>query len=191
MITIIKPSTALIIFCNVLIFMLCQILLFWYVISKAVENIIIDKSSIVRDIISNSTVLQHQLTNYIKSTEYSIIYNQSIIDKSKRNEFNINLTFQWMMSPFILVISVLSLAILYTMYVHMYSTNNTLKLDRTDILVLTTVFLSFLTEIIVIYVLIMRYVYISDMEIIIFIINSKMINSVNFLPTYSPSIDFG
>jgi hypothetical protein len=186
MIDFIKPSTILVIFCNVLIFMFMQILLFWYVISKEIENIIIDKSSIAHEIIKNSTKLNNQLNTYLDSKEYALIYNQSLIDKEKRIAFNINLTWTWMFTPFLFVISILTIGILYTIYIHRYTSNNTMKLDKTDLIIIGMVFLSFLTEIIVIFVLIIKYVYISDMEIIIFLINySSGIIGLE-LPTYSP-----
>lgn len=172
----IKPSTVLIIFCNVLIFMFFQIFLFWFVISKAVENIIIDKTSMVYDIIKNSTTLEQQLNSFINSSDYSTIYNKSIIDSKQRNEYNTQLTWQWMTFPFLVVIIIITIGLFYTAYVHKCTRNNGLKLDKTDIIILGMIFLSFLTEIIVIFVLIMRYVYVSDMEVIKFFINSGIIN---------------
>jgi ATP-dependent Zn protease len=172
----IKPSTILIIFCNVLIFMFMQILLFWYVISKAIENIIIDKSSMISNIIKNSTILQEQLNNYINSDTYIQIYNKSLISNKIREDFNIQLTWQWMLFPFLIVIIIISLGLLFALYAHRCTRDNTLKLDKTDIIILGMVFLSFLTEIIVIFVLIMRYVYVSDMEIIKFFMNSGIID---------------
>jgi hypothetical protein len=183
---IIKPSTILVVFCNVLIFMLMEILLFWYVISKAIEDIIVDKTSIVYGIINNSTRLRTQFNKYVQSEEYAVIYNQSLVDGTERTNFNVNLTWEWMLSPFLIVIIMLFLGLFYTIYVHRCSTDNTLKLDKTDFIILAMVFLSFLTEIIVIFVLIMRYVYISDMEIIIFFMNFAL---GNFIPTDLP-IDF-
>ncbi len=188
MIDIIKPSTILIIFSNVLIFMFMQILLFWYIISKAVENIIIDKSSIIGNIVKNSTRLQVKLNEYIQTDDYQIIYNQSLIDKQQRTEYNMKLTWQWMLIPFLLVIIILIIGILYTIYVHRYTSYNTLKLDQTDLILLVTVVLSFLTETIFIFVLVIRYVYISDMDIIIFFINSDIGKGIitEYIPTYSP-----
>ncbi len=191
---IIKPFTILVIFSNVLSFMFMQTLLFWYVISKAIENIIIDKSYVVREIVRNSTQLRSKLNDYVQSEDYKFIYNQSLFDKQLRTEYNINLTWQWMFAPFLIVIVMLGLGIIYTIYIHRYTRYNTLKLDKTDLIILTMVFLSFLTEIIFIFVLIMRYVYISDMDVIIFFINSDLINSkilpIQNLPTLSPSITF-
>lgn len=193
MIGVIKPSTILVIFCNVLIFMLMQILLFWYVISKAVENIIVDKSAILRDIIKNSTAVRTRLHEYINSIEYQTIYNQSLIDKQTRTEFNMDLTWKWMMTPFLIVITILCIGSLYSIYIHRYTQYNTLKLDKTDLIVLATVFLSFLTEIIFIFVLVMRYIYVSNIDIIIFLANSKFNTYVPytfppFISTYVPSI---
>lgn len=173
----IKPSTILVIFCNVFIFMLCQILLFWFVISREIENIIVDKSSIVYELIKNSTILQKQLNDYITSEGYQIIYNKSLIDKAKRLEYNLELTWQWMLIPFSIVIGIICFGVLYAAYVHRFTRNNTLKMDKTDIIILAMVFLSFLTEIIIIFVLIVRFVYVSDMDIIIFM--------GNFIPIYS------
>jgi len=171
MTNLIKPSTILIIFCNVLIFMVAEILLFWYVISDAIENIISEKSSIVKEIIKNSTVLQEQINTYTQSPTYLQIYNQSIIDKEQRITYNINLTWQWMLIPFLFVIGVITVGILYTLYIHNYTSNNSLKLDKTDGILLTLMILSFLTEIIFIFVLVTRYEYISDLDIIIFLMN--------------------
>lgn len=185
----VKPITILVVFCNVLIFMFMQVLLFWYVISKAVENIIIDKSSVIRDIIRNSTVIQLRLNNYIQSEEYQTIYNQSIIDQIDRTNFNIALTWRWMIIPFLIVIIILIVGLIYTFYVQKCTRYNNLKLDQTDLLILATVFLSFLTEIIFIFVLVMRYVYISDMEMIIFFMNSKIgayLFQQTQLPTFAP-----
>lgn len=165
--------------------MMSQILIFWYVISKAVENIIIDKSSIIREIFQNSTLLQTQLYGYLNSEEYQKIYNQSMIDKNERTQFNINLTWQWMLIPFLIVIVLLVLGILYAMYVHRYTSNNTLKLDRTDIIILLLLFLCFLTELIFIFTLVMRYVYVSDMDMVVFLMTSGVINFIQ-LPTLSP-----
>jgi hypothetical protein len=89
-----------------------------------------------------------------------------------------------MLIPFLIVIIILSLGILYTCYVHRYTNNNILKLDKTDILILMMVFMSFLTEIIFIFVLVMRYVYVSDMDMIIFFMTSGIGNML--IPTYSP-----
>jgi len=187
---IIKPSTILVVFFNVLIFMFMEVLLFWYVISKAIENIIIDKSSIVRDIISNSTSLQNQLDTYVNSQQYAVIYNQSLVDAQERTDFNISLTWQWMTAPFSVVIGILVGGLIYTAYIHLYTSNNTLKLDRTDLLVLSLVMLAFLTEIIFIFVLVIRYQYVSDMQVIIFMMNSDLVNFGTFLPTFSPSLSF-
>jgi hypothetical protein len=175
MIGIIKPSTVLLIFCNVLIFMFMQVLLFWFVISKAVENIIIDKSAIIKEIINNSTLIQQKFNNYIHSDEYLTVYNQSLIDKQSRTDFNMNLTWKWMLIPFLIIVTILVIGVIYTAYVHRYTQYNTLKLDKTDLIVLAMVFLSFLTEIIFIFVLVMRYVYVSDMDMVIFFMNSNFV----------------
>lgn len=194
MIDIIKPSTILTVFCNVLIFMFMQILLFWYVISRAVENVIIDKSTIIRDVVKSSTELQNRLDKYINSTDYQIIYNQSLIDGKARNDFNVDLTWKWMLIPFSVVIAIITIGVVYTFYVHHYTYYNTLKLDKTDVIILATVFLSFLTELVFIFVLIMRFVYVSDMDMVIFFINSGPAY-VPFtlppftLPTLPPSSD--
>jgi hypothetical protein len=158
-----------------------QTLLFWYVISREVEIIIIDKCSVLREIIKNSTFIQTKINDYVNSEEYQIIYNQSIIDKQKRHEFNVRLTWKWMIVPFSTVIVVLIFSTIYTIYVHKYTQYNTLKLDRTDLIILTTVFLSFLTEIIFIFVLVMRYVYVSDMDMVIFFMNSNFIMFPEFI----------
>jgi hypothetical protein len=165
--------------------MLMQILLFWYVISKAVEIIIIDKSLIVREIFQNSTLLQKQIKGFLNSESYSLIYNQSLIDQKQRNEYNVELTWQWMMIPFSVVIAVLSFGLIYSFYVHRYTSNNTLKLDRTDIIILLLLFLCFLTELIFIFTLVMRYVYVSDMDMVVFMMTSGIVNVLP-LPTFSP-----
>lgn len=170
MIDCIKPSTILLIFSNVLIFMMMQILLFWYVISKEIEKIITDKSSILKYIIQNSTVLLYKLNEYISSDEYLKVYNQSLSDAEERNKFNISLTWLWMFFPFTSVTIIIFIGIIYAIYIHRCTSKNTMKLDKTDMILLITVFLSFLTEILVIFILIIEYVYISDMDIIIFFI---------------------
>jgi len=173
MIDIIKPSTILTVFSNVYIFMYMQLLLFWYKISKTVENILVDKAQIVKDIIQNSKILKTKLNTYVQSEEYQRIYNQSLIDKQARIEFNLKLTWQWMFIPFLIITIILIIGVIYAVYVHRYTQYNTLKLDKTDMINLATVFLGFLTETIFIFVLVMRYIYISDIDMIIFFINSE------------------
>jgi hypothetical protein len=194
MIDIIKPSTILVIFSNVIIFMFMQILLFWYVISKEIEHIIINKSSVVKEIIRNSTTLRTKLDLYVQSTEYQQIYKQSLIEKEERINFNMKLTWQWMLIPFLLVTMVLVLGIIYTVYIHRCTRYNTLKLDKTDYIILATVFFAFLTEIIFIFVLVMRYVYISDMDVVLFFINSKfgkeLLKELPSVSTFSPFSPF-
>lgn len=170
----IKPSTILIIFCNVLIFMFMQVLLFWYVISKAVEVIILDKSTTIKNIIKNSPRLQERLISYTQSNEYTNIKQLSSIDSNNRITYNIDLTWKWMLIPFLIIIIVIFLAIIYEIYLYKFTQYNNLKIDKTDLLVLITVFMSFFTEIIFIFVLVTRYIYISDMDMILFTLNSNI-----------------
>lgn len=142
----IKPSTILIIFCNVLIFMFMQVLLFWYVISKAVEVIILDKSTTIKNIIKNSPRLQERLISYTQSNEYTNIKQLSSIDSNNRITYNIDLTWKWMLIPFLIIIIVIFLAIIYEIYLYKFTQYNNLKIDKTDLLVLITVFMSFLLK---------------------------------------------
>lgn len=166
-----------------------QILLFWYIISKAVEGIIIDKTYILKEIFRNSTYVKIQLDNFVQGEEYIKIYNKSILDKDERYNFNTQLTWWWMISPFSVVIGTTFLGIIYTVYIHKYTHNNTLKLDKTDVIILFLLLLCFLTEIIFIFTLVLRYVYISDMDIIIFIMTSGILNLIQF-PTVVPDFTF-
>lgn len=188
----IRPSTLIIIFSNVLIFMLMQILLFWYVISREIENIIINKSILIKRIIMDSNIFYSKFNNFIQSEEYINIYNKSINDKKTRIDFNLNLTWEWMLPPFLIVICILIGGIIYAIHIHTkidQDNPNSLRIDKTDSIILTTVFFSFLTEIIIIFILIMRYVYISDMDIIIFFSNIfiPQLFPVSILSTYSPT----
>lgn len=159
--------------------MFMQTLIFWYVISKAVENIIIDKSIIIKEIINNSTVLTATLYNYTHSSEYIIAHNKSGHDASQRTEYNYNLTKHWMTVPFSIVVGILSVGTIYTIYIHCFTEFNNLKFDKAHVIILLLVFYAFLAEIAVIFILIMRYVYISDMEVIIFIANSGILDTNN------------
>ncbi len=185
---IVKPITILITFVNVLIFMLAQTMIFWYVVSRSIENIIIDKSSIARDIIHNTTILHLKLEEYIKTKEYLTIYNISLENNKIRTEFNVNLTIQWMLYPFMGTAIAILLGLLYTLYVHKVSKNKSLMIDSADIVVLGLVVVSFATEIAIIFILIMRFVYVSDIEIIIFVMS--MIKKLNYLDYISTNYTF-
>ena len=92
-----------------------------------------------------------------------------------RTEYNMNLTVQWMFIPFLVVIIINILGLLYTAYAHYYKKQE-LMIDKSDFIILCLVFLAFLTEIAIIFILVMRYVYVSDLDIIIFIMNNVSLN---------------
>ncbi len=140
----------------------------------------------------DSNIFYSKFNNFIQSEEYINIYNKSINDKKTRIDFNLNLTWEWMLPPFLIVICILIGGIIYAIHIHTkidQDNPNSLRIDKTDSIILTTVFFSFLTEIIIIFILIMRYVYISDMDIIIFFSNIfiPQLFPVSILSTYSPT----
>lgn len=174
----IKPSTILFISLTILIFMVMQILLFWFVLSKSLESIVIDKSHMISDMIANSTILKHRFEDYIKSEEYISMYNNSIRDSEKRYNTNVEVTWKWMFIPVLICVVIIFLSVVYTSYVHNKLDDDELKMDRTDVLNLTMVVFSFLIEVVIIYVLILRYIYISDIDVLLYFISFAKNNEI-------------
>jgi hypothetical protein len=93
--------------------MLMEILLFYYIISRLIENVIIDKSTFVKDLLDTNDDLKKVVRDYYNSTEYQRIKEKAVLDRELREIMNIQLTWDSMLAPFIVVISIIIMSVGY------------------------------------------------------------------------------
>lgn len=166
-----KLSAIIIAFSNILIFITLQTLLFWFIVSKSVENTIDDKTILINDIIIGVPELEQNLDLFIESEQYKYIVEKATGDKILRDEFNKELLLKWMTFPYSFVIIVLVISLLSELYFSFRGINKSHRFDRVDAMIMSTVFLAFVTELIFYYIVISRSRNIPDMDIIRILLN--------------------
>jgi len=173
----IYTNSLIIIFSNVLAYMLSEVVFFWEIASNNIEKLAIDKSTVLIQLAQQSPQLINTLNNYLNSTEYQVVKKQALLDSNNRYDYNLALILHWMMPPFIFIICLLILSILIELIWIK-------KFDKTDALIQSTVFLCFLTEVIFYYTVIYRSELISDMEVIQLLLNNTNLNINEYIYGY-------
>lgn len=201
-----------------------EILLFYYIISRLIENVIIDKSTFVKDLLDTNDDLKKIVRDYYNSSEYQKIKEKATLDRQLRETMNIQLTWDSMLAPFIIVMSIIIMSVGYeivltcvlkkpmgdqiTIHVdhdpegaviieringseqksedmdlgsdqgsNQSSSSNVgpvypiKRMDRIDFFILLTVLVAFFSEVIFYLVVISRMIYVSDTDILIYLVN--------------------
>jgi len=182
-----KTSSAIIIFTNVLSFMTMQTIFFWFIVSRSIDKIVLDKSILIKSIAKDNYEFDYQIRKYLNTTEFKNDYNQGLAESILRQEYNINLLWNWMTLPFSVIIGFLILNII----VELAQTDRSKKFDKIDFLILLSVFTAFLSEVVFYFVIINRSRIILDTDLFIFMVKNydffKLLGFEFELPTFGPN----
>jgi hypothetical protein len=192
----IRPATAIIIFSNTLAFMSMQTLFFWFILSKTVENTVIDKITLIEGLTRSVPEFENQLISFLNSENYQNITIRATEQYNLRTSNNIELAWTWMTPPFAVIIGFLVLSLITELYLTILEFRKLIpksgeRFDRIDLLILCSVFFAFSTETIFYFTVMHRSRAITDMDILQIIINSVNFNiqdiiAEEFPTTFSP-----
>jgi hypothetical protein len=159
---VLDPSNLIIMFSNILAFMIMQSLFFWYIVSKSVENVVDEKTGLLVGLGNNIPQFKKILLDYIVDSERTqFILEKASSDSIKRRSYNLDLMWTWIGPPFITILSFLFLSFMVLLIFH-----KRFKFTYKDFYLLCTVFLAFLTEILFYFTVISRSRILGDMEIV-------------------------
>ncbi len=161
--------TLIIIFTNVLTFMTIQTAFFWYIASNNIENIIDKKSHLIIEFKELFPEITDNINTFANSSDFQDIKRSANESFYLRQENNKRLLYNYMIPPFTMIICMLSLV---TAIERFYIK----KFDKIDGLILSTVFMCFLTEIIFYFTIIHDAEIISDIDVIIMFISNMPYN---------------
>ena len=183
-----NPANLIIMFSNILAFMVMQSLFFWFIVSKSVENVIDEKTELLIKLGENIPQIKELLVDYIKdSEETDKILEKAYKDYNQRELYNINLIWEWIGPPFITILTMLIITCVILVF------NKNFKFTRKDFYLLCTVFLAFFTEILFYFTVISRSRILSDMEVLKILLtvisDGKDINTFIFEILFPDTVD--
>ena len=155
---VLQPANIIILLSNILIFVLMEVLFFWYIASKSVERSIGQKMELFIELDQIEEV--RQLYDYLlNTTDVNFILEKAIENEEFRNKYNFELLLTWI-SPIFIIIIILQIVTIIVLVWKKF------KFDSIDFLLLTTVLIAFLSEVIFYFIVVNRTILIGDIEII-------------------------
>jgi hypothetical protein len=149
----------IIIFSNVLSFMIIEALFFWYIIGRNFETIIDEKASAFKQIYKEIDGINTTVDKFINSVNITELEISAREFRDIRHTHNINEFSRWLTGPIVTISILLILCILAEFRYKK-------KFDITDFKILIFIFFSFTTEIIFYFVVIYNSDILSDIEFI-------------------------
>jgi len=164
----------LLMFFNIFIFMIIEVIFFWYVLSYQIVYIIENKAELLVLAAQQNPSVKKQVLLYLNNgTESSA----AIEDRNLRNSINVQLIFQYL-GPFMYVIfSILILIIIYKICGYrlvnkiLKNQYDGSKMSASSYFLLMCVICSFITEIIYYFVVINQWNFISDAKLFLLLEN--------------------
>ena len=154
----------ILIFVNILAFIVIQTSFFYFVGSKKLNEIIANKMGIVKSFIKYDDSYKNEVKNYVKSKPIQDILKKADEEEKTRALQNIEIIKQWIGPPFIAALSIIIIAIII-----LVATKS--KWTGVDNVGLTLVFTAYLTEIFIFFGIVKQYEFLGDNTIYKFIYN--------------------
>lgn len=153
------PANLIVIFANVMFFMIIQTLFFRYIASKQFNVVIRDKANIMNEYLKYNKEASKEYDVYKNSKEVNEIKKNAKKQFKERDGINIDNTKTWIGIPFSIVLFIL--VVLVGMI--FYNKNNTW--DSVDTVLLSLVVLAYATEVIFYIGLVRQYQFYGDQSI--------------------------
>lgn len=157
-------NQVILIFVNVLVFIVIQTFFFYFVGSQQLNDIIVNKMGIIKSFIKYDNSYKNKVKNYVKSKPIQDILKKADEEKKTRASQNIEIIKQWIGPVLIAVLSILILAIII-----LIATKS--KWTGVDNVAISLVFTAYLTEIFIFFGIIKQYEFLGDNTIYRFIYN--------------------
>lgn len=160
----------IVIFSNVLFFMVVQTFFFRYVVSKQYENVLVSKLEMVKTLASKNENVKQYIEEFKRETiaNYKNIATEKEI---KRNIENKKLTLKYCWSLIIIVTVVLTGLAIYSVYGHLSGSH---KWTLPDTLNMLFVLLAYSTEIFFYFFIVRKYEFVGDNYIITNVLQHKL-----------------
>lgn len=178
----------LVTFLNIEFFMVVQIFFFYFIASKQIDVIIESKADIINKFSESSNILKCKINSYLNSDEFKKNKNYSDEINKKRMKLNLDIIVKrklvWLIIIGIFIFISFSVAISGTIisrvnknddkYVYWKSQG----FSKSDLILILFVICAFTTEIAFFFLMVKKYEFIGDMEIINFLYKnvSKILN---------------
>jgi hypothetical protein len=160
----------IVIFSNVLFFMVVQTFFFRYVVSKQYENVLVSKLQMVKTLVSKNESVKQQVEEFKQNTIAK--YKDIAVEKEiKRNIENKKLTFQYCWSLIIIVTTILTGLAIYSIYGHLSGSH---KWTLPDTLNILFVLLAYSTEVFFYFFIVRKYEFVGDNYIITNVLQHKL-----------------
>ena len=162
------PANLIVIFANVMFFMIVQTLFFRYIASKQFNVVIRDKANIANEYLKYNKEASQQYELYKDSVEVKDIKKNAKKQFEERDDVNIDTTKTWIGIPFSIVIFLLLI------FVGMIVFRKEHTWDSIDSVLLSLVVLAYATEVVFYIGLVRQYQFYGDQEIY-----SNLYNRIN------------
>jgi len=157
-----SPVNLLINVSNLIVYIIVIIIFFLFVISKEIDNIILDKTDIIISLANNDENIKNQLLEYLKTVNISKL---AVEESTERYSYNISLLSQ-QIYPYLYTLGSLDVLIIG------YIMNKKIKISKTEYLLLMMIFIGFSTEIVFYYTMIKPWKFIGDYELLQLLYNN-------------------
>ena len=164
---------------NVFIFIVVEIIFFWYILSETLVYIVLDKSDLIIYMANQDPIIKKNLINYLNTIDVQeTIPQRALIEKEARISYNYNLILTYLGPTVYTIASILVSIIFYKIiglklinrvfsrYNYNYQLDNK-PISKSSYHLLLCVIFSFIPEILFYYIVIRTWKFISDAQLIL------------------------
>lgn len=160
-----RLSNMIIIFSNIVFFMIIQTLFFKYIASKQFELVLKNKVDILNTYLKYDTDQKEKIKKYINDEKTQKIIKNSYDSEKKRNKYNNMLIIKWIGIPIIITLLIFIISVVRLKLQNKYWTN-----IHTGLLLL--VISAYLTELFVYFGIVKQYQFYGDQKIFASLFNN-------------------
>ena len=157
-------NNIILIFVNVLIFILMQTIFFYFVGSRQLEKVINDKVDIVNQYMKYDSSYKSKIKEYMNTEKIKNIINKAEDEEKERTQENIEIIKKWIGTPLIVLVSLLLICFIIFIIAKK-------KWTGIDNVGLSLVFTAYLTEICIFFGIIQKYIFLGDQTLYYFLYN--------------------
>jgi len=172
-----ESENLLLMFFNIFIFIIIEIIFFWYILSYTLVYIVLDKSELIIYMLQQDPNLKKSMINYLNSKEVRETLPQlALIQENDRNSTNYKLILQYLGPMIYSIFAILISITIYKLFGYRivnrclkntrFKFNGT-QMSRSSYFLLLCVLCSFITEILFYYIVIRSWKFISDAQLIL------------------------
>lgn len=155
-----RPANMIVIFMNVLFFMIVQVLFFQFIASKQFNVVLKDKANILTEYIKCDDDAKKSITSFKKSDYVKDVKKKAEQQEKKRDKANIKLMMKWLGLPFLISLCLLALFIILQIINRKKD-----KWSNIDWALLTLIVGAYITEILFYLGIVMQYKFYGDQAI--------------------------